>query len=272
MASEIPNTKTRVKLFRRFPDDEAKEADFGPGYIKLYEARQFVTMNHCGARASSTSGVPAAGIQVVFRNHGTMKIRAAHVISVASIERSSAESAPTSQSTAGAGMDDFPKDEEKPPGKPSQNQTKALGEQVSKPTKPDAFETDTLLKELVKTTDNSPIAGYFDLSFDDELRYVARSDTADMGNGYCYGKQSPSKPIDFPLSFQFHCEEERDAFLRLLCHELHRLAAAPHNNNKGAESEDDALCSSESLTPRPQRNVEEDTMAKAKVPNKTDKP
>ncbi|CAB9512625.1 expressed unknown protein [Seminavis robusta] len=127
---EVPNSKQDVKLYRRFPDDESKEVDFGPGYLKLYKP----------AHDNSNGHKTSPKLQIVFRSHGTMKIRANHVLS----------------------------------------------DEVS-----------------------------LDVSFENELRYAAMRDVADMmaTTAVVYGRQTATKPQDFPLSFEFDSEEERDKFV-----------------------------------------------------------
>jgi hypothetical protein len=122
---EIPNSKTDIKLFRRFPNEE-KEMDYGPGYIKLYRR---------------TDAKALVGIHIVFRSHGTMKVRANHLV-----------------------------------------------------------------------------PALFDTSFENELRYIAQGDLADLtpGSSGVYGKAVITEPQNFPLSFEFESEDERDAFVNLL--------------------------------------------------------
>lgn len=55
----------------------------------------------------------------------------------------------------------------------------------------------------------------FNVSFENELRYTAIGDVADLApgaSGVC-GKELIRDPVDFPLAFEFEGEDERDAFV-----------------------------------------------------------
>ena len=64
----------------------------------------------------------------------------------------------------------------------------------------------------------------FDTSFENELRYHAIGDTADVGTvglpSNVYGKEMTNRPLDFPLAFEFHSEDDRDKFVSLLKQQL----------------------------------------------------
>jgi len=55
----------------------------------------------------------------------------------------------------------------------------------------------------------------FNVSFENELRYTAIGDVADLAPGASgvYGKELIRDPVDFPLAFEFEGEDERDAFV-----------------------------------------------------------
>mmetsp|Transcript_2434 Transcript_2434/g.6398 ORF Transcript_2434/g.6398 Transcript_2434/m.6398 type:complete len:180 (-) Transcript_2434:615-1154(-) len=161
MSKEIPQSKFDVTLFRRFPDDDEKEKDYGPGYLKLY----LLSGNH--TRGEENDGVEKGDeerkkvIQIVFRSNGTMKVRAAH-----------------------------------------------------------KFNNPEEVKDTDKETGRmlTPNGVQLDTSFERELRYVAVQDYADMlsQRSDCYGQKEVTSPVNFPLSFQFETDENRDKFVVLL--------------------------------------------------------
>mmetsp|Transcript_43941 Transcript_43941/g.81710 ORF Transcript_43941/g.81710 Transcript_43941/m.81710 type:complete len:174 (-) Transcript_43941:59-580(-) len=154
MAKEVPKSRFDVDLFRRYPDEEGKEKDYGPGYLKLYVVGSDKT-----GREKKEENDCTKGVQVVFRSHGTKKVRAAHIFNS---------------------------------GEKTQ---KHEGEDSERAPNPD-----------------------FDTSFEKELRYYATDDTADMisQTSNCYGKEQVTSPVEFPLSFQFDNDDNRDKFVTLL--------------------------------------------------------
>ena len=167
---EIVNSRFDVALYRRYPDNSEKEIDFGPGYLKLYKysccrgkgsiAKTSKQKRKDDEREDLDEEVPKANsvtaIQVVFRSHGTMKVRANHVLQRCRPEQ----------------------------------QEKLM----------------------------------FDTSFENELRYHAIGDRADVGTvglpSNVYGKEMTNRPLDFPLAFEFHSEDDRDKFVSLLKQQL----------------------------------------------------
>ena len=187
---EISNSRFDVLLYRRYPNDAEKEKDYGPGYIKLYSLLQGKddnnnkTMEKATDEATETVGKnnkQLYPIQVVLRNHGTMKIRSNHIWYPA---------------------------------------TTCCSWNNNNENKQD--QTDD---ESVK----------FDTSFDNELRYNVVGDRADMSMtgvpSVVYGKEVTSTPLNFPLSFEFHSDDDRDKFVNLLKQLLGKDYESTENKN-----------------------------------------